>query len=156
MIVSRDVTGSVSESVALDLANRRKKKTTDHEEEEEEVTDASVYPTLEAALEALVDHQRSTLLLGNIFVIGGAEIYGHALRLNGYKLRIIMTTIVRCNGGSFPCDTFFPVDAEHLVPEYGWRGVSADELSGWVGENVSSAWRDEGDVSMRIVGYERL
>jgi dihydrofolate reductase len=56
----------------------------------------------------------------------------------------------------FECDTFFPVNANDLTLANGWREVTADELSGWVGEPVSPEWKQDGEVSVRIVGYERL
>lgn len=56
----------------------------------------------------------------------------------------------------FDCDTFFPLDAHQLSPEFGWREVPMDELCEWVGERVEAGWRDEGGVWMRILGYERV
>ena len=147
--------------------------------------------------------KKTRTTLGNIFIIGGAEIYNHALKLGeknqdiheeegvpqqeqqqdqdlsvknmikgyNYNLRIIMTSIKRKDktdmstdtvtvpsdtNSEFTCDTFFPLDAHHLTPEYGWREVTGKELSEWVGEDVNSEWRDEGDVFIRIVGYEHL
>ena len=156
-VISRDAVAFWQNVVAADLAERKRNK----KEDEQQITDALVSTSLESALEALDHHHASQL--GNIFIIGGSEIYHHALQLgHDKKLRIIMTTIIKnkkqqdAGEEFFPCDTLFPLDANQLTLEYGWRLVSADELSGWVGEKVSSEWRDEGDVSIRIVGYERI
>ncbi|BDD63063.1 hypothetical protein MAP00_008009 [Monascus purpureus] len=62
----------------------------------------------------------------------------------------------RADDSLFECDTFFPLDAHHLTPEHGWREASAGEVSEWVGESVSSEWKDEGNISIKIVGYERV
>jgi dihydrofolate reductase len=55
----------------------------------------------------------------------------------------------------FECDTFFPVDEVTLL-ENGWREVPTDEVTGWVGEKVSPDWKEEGDVAIKMVGYERV
>jgi dihydrofolate reductase len=141
------------------------------ENEPEPTTDAIVSTSLESALESL-DHMTTTTTttqVGNIFVIGGGEIYASALRLPpdspyGRSLRIVMTKVKRkgtndhedASAQAFECDTFFPLNEDDLSPERGWREVSAEELSGWVGETVSPDWKDDGDVSIKIVGYERI
>ncbi|KNG82699.1 dihydrofolate reductase [Aspergillus nomiae NRRL 13137] len=98
--------------------------------------------------------------LGNVFVIGGAEIYAAALRLGGDRpVRIVMTNVekkgVDGEKAQFECDTFFPVD-EELLMEKGWKKVSAEEVTEWVGEPVSGEWKDEGEVRIQMVGYERI
>lgn len=152
------------------------------EEENEPVTDALVSTSLEDALESLQQTQKQTTQVGNLFVIGGGEIYAAALRLPpdspyGRGLRIVMTKVKKkkssiskdSNGDVvavtqesepeeeyFQCDTFFPLNAHDLSPQSGWREAPADEVSDWVGEPVSPDWKDEGDVSIKIVGYERV
>ncbi|KAL3467157.1 hypothetical protein BJX64DRAFT_248947 [Aspergillus heterothallicus] len=66
-----------------------------------------------------------------------------------------MTDVEKIDGGSFECDTFFPVDGEELKGK-GWRKVSAQEVTEWVGEEVTGEWIEEGDVRVRMVGYERV
>lgn len=107
--------------------------------------------------------------LGNIYVIGGGEIYASALRPRSEnsdsKMRIIMTDVRRNQSGSeetdpdkmvdgFECDTFFPID--ELDGNSEWRKASVEEVEQWVGEKVSGDWVWEGDIAMRMVGYERM
>ncbi|PGG97011.1 hypothetical protein AJ79_09370 [Helicocarpus griseus UAMH5409] len=129
--------------------------------------------------------RNATRCLANVFVIGGGEIYASALKLGnvagekGLKLRIVMTDVRRVataatdsTGGStvgdgevreddlvdgFECDTYFPIDNDELEQGEGgkWRRVSAEETSAWVGEEVKDGWIREGDVVLRILGYER-
>lgn len=145
--------------------------------EEVNNTDAFVSPNLESALSTLdesygnLDHgDRDRDRLGRIYVIGGAEIYASALRITGRVVRIVMTNVLRRvpateasignedgtetgdDDVGFECDTFFPLDGFHQA---GWRTASAEEVSDWVGETVTGEWRDEGEVSVQMVGYER-
>lgn len=146
---------------------------------EVDTTDAVVAGSLETAITGLQSLERRAV--GNIFVIGGADIYASALRLSpdgfGRGMRVVMTKILRKKRegetlghqgvgeeqdslegfvpvGGYECDTFFPV--EDFSEASGWREASAADVSGWVGEEVHSGWRDEGEVATKIVGYERL
>ncbi|KLJ13109.1 hypothetical protein EMPG_11928 [Blastomyces silverae] len=72
----------------------------------------------------------------------------------------------------FECDTFFPLDGEELQQDGdrdhdhdddddgddgdgGWRRVSAEDVSSWVGEEVKGGWVREGEVVLRVLGFER-
>ena len=55
---------------------------------------------------------------------------------------------------AFDCDTFFPVD--ELSVQNGWRTASKDEVSEWVGEEVSGEWKEDGEVEIQMVGFERV
>lgn len=179
VVITRDRTGLVREGVLAELEARKvkmaaakaKAETEAGSESagpgkvEEPVTDAIVTPSLDEALERL-DAVYGPEGLGKVFVIGGAEIYGASLRgggvLAGRPVRIVMTHVVRkrvTDSGEevevpFECDTFFPV--ERFTPENGWRCVSSEEVTEWVGEDVTGEWKREGDVEVRMVGYERL
>ncbi|PLN84886.1 dihydrofolate reductase-like domain-containing protein [Aspergillus taichungensis] len=169
VVVSRDVSGAVGERVRRELEEKRGREAgkakaaaadaapAPNATAEGQTTDAVVCSGLENALEMLEGGPEAEGRLGQVFVIGGAEIYGSALRLAGGRpLRIVMTYVEKKEEGAvFECDTFFPVD-EELESGDGWRRVSADEVSGWVGETVSGEWRDEGEVRIRMVGYERV
>lgn len=113
--------------------------------------------------------EKSLPEVGNIFVIGGGEIYASALQLPadgefGRDLRIVMTKVkkrpiiaegdILSSQPEFECDTFFPIN--NFTPQSGWREVSSTELSEWVGEPVSSEWREEGNVLIKVVGYQRI
>ncbi|KAL3480726.1 dihydrofolate reductase-like domain-containing protein [Aspergillus californicus] len=134
-------------------------------------TNAFVSSSLEEALSTL-DTAAEKGEVGNVFVIGGAEIYGASLKLGSgstgsgsgqgaegkegeRQVRIIMTEVEKVDGSAFECDTFFPVDGEALNGD-DWRRVSPQEVAGWVGEEVTGEWIEEGDVRVRMVGYERV
>ncbi|KAJ5888667.1 hypothetical protein N7495_008708 [Penicillium taxi] len=168
LVITRDTTGSVKECVASDLAARKEKlaakaqaaaaKGSDADSPiEPDTTDAIVAESLDKALAALDAYGPERL--GKIFIIGGAEIYGAALRMSlSRPVRLVMTNVVRkAEGGAavpFECDTFFPLD--EFVEEGGWRSVSPTELTEWVGEEVSGEWNQDGEVEVQMVGYERL
>lgn len=191
VVVTRDTSGVVREGVLKELESRRGKlretgrvRAAEGEggekkggglentesSNEEPVTDAIVTSSLDQALEELDSRYGSSGALEQVFVIGGAEIYGAALRM-GVKsedglglvkrpVRIVMTNVLRKaedgDGGerSFECDTFFP--EEDLTPANGWRSVGAEEVSEWVGEEVTGDWMEEGDVKVQMVGFERV
>lgn len=161
VVITRDSTGSVRERVLAELEERKKKLAAKAAEkgeaESEPMTDAVVVPSLEGALSTLRETYGGDL--GKVFVIGGAEIYGSALKMrgNGGPLRVVMTYVVRRdeNGEEVPfeCDTFWPMDSMEVE---GWRGASSEELTGWVGEEVTGEWIKEGEMEVKMVGYERL
>jgi dihydrofolate reductase len=164
VVVSRDTSGDVRRMVIGELEGKRAKLaaagTAGEGNEEGPVTDAVVSSALEEALEDVEGRLGGQGRLGSVYVIGGAEIYGAALRLGGHRpVRIVMTNVERKGVDEekvvFDCDTFFPVD-EDLLSEKGWRKVSAEEVTEWVGESVSSEWKDEGEVRIQMVGYERV
>lgn len=194
VVITRDTSGAVRSQILAELEAQRGRlrlkrqqqqqrqqqqagSGASEEEENEPVTDALVSTSLEDALQSLQQqNQTQQTQVGNIFVIGGGEIYAAALRLPpdspyGKCLRIVMTKVKKKSGSSskdgtgsepeeeyFHCDTFFPLNADDLSPQQrgGWREVTADEVSEWVGEPVSPEWKDEGDVLIRVVGYERV
>lgn len=166
VVVSRDQEGTVKERVLREVIARREKLASSSSSSSGGnttgnpgsgsgcVTDAIVSPSFQAALATLDGDAR----LGKIFVIGGAEIYAAALRMTASELeerplRVVMTD-VRRKEGEFECDTFFPV--ERFTAESGWREGSAEEVEEWVGEKVEREWKEEGDVLMRMVGFERV
>ncbi|KAJ5737146.1 Dihydrofolate reductase [Penicillium malachiteum] len=173
-IITRDTTGSVRKGVEEDLKKRKEKMAAiaaakavenDKEQKDEPITDAIVVPSLDSALEELQEIYGAGQALGKMFVIGGAEIYGAALRrefgdVDGLKrpLRIVMTNVVRKPEGGeevpFECDTFWPLDC--MDERNGWRSASPQELSEWVGEEVTGEWIREGDFEVQMVGYEKL
>ncbi|KAJ5684567.1 Dihydrofolate reductase [Penicillium maclennaniae] len=176
VVVTRDQTGSVKKSVMKELEARKEKlaaaaKAKAEKEAEtqtdvakgvvpEPITDVIVTPSLDAAISELDSEYGAKGQLGKIWIIGGAEIYGAALRmkLEGKRpVRIVVTNVVRKGAGnesSFECDTFFPLDG--MTEKDGWRRASSEEVSEWVGEEVEEEWKEEGDVEIQMVGYERL
>lgn len=125
----------------------------------EGTTDAIVSESLEGAMGDLegVYGTGEESRLGNIYIIGGGEIYASALRSSARlnrKIRIVMTNVKRKGDKGYDCDTFFPVD--DFSAENGWRTASPGEVSEWVGKGVDGEWRDEGEVVIQMVGYERV
>ncbi|KAJ5657766.1 Dihydrofolate reductase [Penicillium longicatenatum] len=165
VVITRDTTGSVREGVLQELEARKAKIAAKAAESagdvvgEEPVTDALVTPSLDAALSELDSVYGSSGKLGKIFVIGGAEIYGAALRMEfgSRPVRVVMTNVVRKpEGGAevpYECDTFWPLDS---MQGNGWRSASPEELSEWVGEEVTGEWKREGEVEVQMVGFEKL
>ncbi|KAI9927670.1 hypothetical protein ASPWEDRAFT_176152 [Aspergillus wentii DTO 134E9] len=168
-VITRDESGAVREKVRRELEAKRGRdaaKAAAAAAEgkakpvtEEPATDAIVSSSMEAALETLEASYGAQEKLGKVFVIGGGEIYATALQKGsgavGRGVRIVMTRVERKGDEGYECDTFFPVD-DNFTEENGWREASPGELSEWVGEEVTGEWRDEGEVSIRMVGYERL
>ncbi|KAL4958555.1 dihydrofolate reductase-like domain-containing protein [Aspergillus filifer] len=174
VVISRDTHGCVAERVREELEGKRGREREVAEKKAAEQgttatattapegqTDAVVASSLSDALRQL-DEDAAGGELGNVFVIGGAEIYGASLQLPSEsesgekrKIRIVMTDVEKVDGSGFECDTFFPVDAEELQSDK-WRMVSSKEVSEWVGEEISGEWITEGDVRIRMIGYERV
>ncbi|KAL4944574.1 dihydrofolate reductase-like domain-containing protein [Aspergillus oleicola] len=183
VIISRDRGGSVAERVKSELEGKKGRERELAEKKALEAsqgaitaatasapstgvaegqTSAFVSSSLDDALHQL-DQGAAEGSIGNIFVIGGAEIYGASLRLSSQtnasgterKFRIVMTDVEKLDGSGFECDTFFPINAEELSSDK-WKRVSPEEVSAWVGEKVSGEWITEGDVRVRMVGYERV
>lgn len=181
-VVTRDQSGAVREKIMRELEAKKSKMAAKAKADaearqasgdtetkpEEPMTDAIVTSSLDAAVADLEASYGAKGTLGKIWVIGGAEIYGAALRssdeagsqLRDRPIRIVMTNVVRKPEATgveepFECDTFFPLDADALTAESGWRSASPSEVSEWVGEEVSGEWKREGDIEVQMVGYER-
>lgn len=173
VVITRDTSGSVREGVLQELEARKAKMATKAAESaaatgsapapaEEPITDAIVTPSLDAALSELDSIYGAEGRLGKIFVIGGAEIYGASLRMNfgalARPVRVVMTNVVRKPEGGvevpYECDTFWPLDS--MDKSNGWRSASPEELTEWVGEEVTGEWKREGEVEVQMVGFEKL
>jgi dihydrofolate reductase len=158
VVVTRDGSGAVQDEVMGDLVRQSEKDALENEKDGPR-RGAVVSKGLEDALQKL--DQRSDV--GSLWIMGGGEIYAAALRLPstsayGKGLRILMTRVKKrdTTQEGFECDTFFPLTDNELSKKDEWREVGAEELSGWVGEDVSPDWKDDGDVSIKVVGYERI
>jgi dihydrofolate reductase len=100
--------------------------------------------------------------VGNVFVIGGSQIYRAAV---GEKwagpLRVLQTLVRRAGGGEIECDTFFPLELEETAEVDSWRRASGEEVRGWVdGKTVPGGdgeWEADGESGMeiRVVGWEK-
>lgn len=101
----------------------------------------------------------------------------------GVGMRIVMTDVRRCSVrtpsndstatstttavekevvavensvNGFECDTFFPIDGDELEGGGEWRRVSSENVSTWVGEEVKEGWVREGEVVLRVLGFEKM
>ena len=99
--------------------------------------------------------------IGNVFVIGGAEIYDsflsqqhHASGTSGPEagpIRILQTEVRKLNGEEFKCDTFFPVNLPREGTDEGsgqgsWKCVGDESVRNW----VNSGSEAEGDGEDKI------
>ncbi|KAK2743013.1 dihydrofolate reductase [Myotisia sp. PD_48] len=184
VVITRDESGAVEQRVIADwyAAKMREFETGKQQDAEqdpqrgegwEKKPDVMVSSSLEKALGMLSTLEAAGRKVGNIFIIGGSEIYSSALQLKSNifgdnvenKLRIVMTDVRRRTSDSqsqtdpsewvdgFDCDTFFPVNELKMSQE--WKQVGAEEVTEWVGEAVTPDWIFEGDIAVRMVGYEK-
>ncbi|KAM7189254.1 Dihydrofolate reductase-like domain containing protein [Rhypophila sp. PSN 637] len=105
-------------------------------------------PSLEQALSYLGERRSIT---GKIFVIGGGQIYGAALKLPQTK-RILLTRVL----SDFECDTFFPLvlgDNNNNGGE--WKRSSKEKFDDWVGENVPEGVQEENGTKYEFQMWER-
>ena len=103
--------------------------------------------------------------VGNVFVIGGSQIYQEAMKLGeevelGCPLRILQTQVRRADGEDIECDTFFPFQLDESAEKNGWKQVPEKGLNGWVGGKTvpgSKHWESDGDgkIEIRVVGWEK-
>ncbi|PGG99912.1 hypothetical protein AJ80_09267 [Polytolypa hystricis UAMH7299] len=201
VVISRDTTGAVRRRVEGEWRDARRREiemekeksatsgaatsTTEDPEAEEEDPAILVSSSLPAALHALQHtfpsrSRNGRRSLGNIFIIGGGEIYASALLdpnvSLGRAMRIIMTDLRRRPADddaqkkgvlvaselehavdAFECDTFFPIGYEELENRREWRRVGEEEVAReWVGEEVWGEWKADGEVVTRILGFERV
>jgi dihydrofolate reductase len=103
--------------------------------------------------------------LGRVFVIGGAQIYGAALRLREKQVgavvrRILLTRVMT----DYECDVFFPLELggderEISSVETGeevWRRCPKEDLDAWVGESVPDGIQDENDTRYEFQMWEKI
>ena len=102
--------------------------------------------SLESALEYAAAESSS---ISRVFVIGGAQIYGAALKLPEAK-RVLLTSIKK----DFECDTFFPLDLSGEGAE-GWERKSTDEWRSWTGEQGTEEKQEEAGTPYEFQLWER-
>lgn len=162
--VAREVEGRKAKLAASASAAASTSGGNGNAAQQQPATDAIVCGGLDEALQELETRYGDEGKLGKVFVIGGAEIYGAVLgaaKGGPGPVRIVMTNVEKKGyaegdrGEVFECDTFFPVDEELFGEKEGWRRVTPEEVTEWVGEEVTGRWIEEGDVRVQMVGYER-
>ena len=100
-------------------------------------------------------------ILGRVFVIGGAEVYKLALKMDACE-RVLWTRL----GTEWECDTFFPngvlepedhksgVKAERAMSGK-WMRRSRQEIEAWAGEDGVEGPKKEGDVEFEVLMIEK-
>jgi dihydrofolate reductase len=90
--------------------------------------------------------------VARVFIIGGSTVYKAALEMPETK-RVLLTKI---QGDSWGCDTFFPVQLGGQEGEkLGWKSKTAQELRGWVEEEVAEGIIKEGDIEFEYCLFEK-
>ncbi|KAI0024772.1 dihydrofolate reductase [Xylariomycetidae sp. FL0641] len=116
--------------------------------------------SLEQAVAYLQQARTGTAGAGRAFVIGGAQIYGAALRLPAAR-RVLLTRVL----GDFECDTFFPLrldeDEDEAAQGEGgqrakWVRRSKEELDAWTGETVPEGIQEENGTQYEFQMWERV
>lgn len=91
---------------------------------------------------------------GNIFCIGGAEIYKLLLQDSSLRprLRVLQTEIQRVREGEeYACDTFWPEELEEGVS--GWKEVGKEVVERWLGVEVVQGrvdWFPHNGLGVRV------
>jgi dihydrofolate reductase len=115
--------------------------------------DVDVDPVQVSSLRQAISylHAKPEGAIGNVFVIGGAQIYEAALELPEAK-RLLITRI----HSDFECDAFFPLtiqDGEDCAPR--WSKRPKVELDNWVGETVPDGIQEENSTRYEFQMWER-
>ncbi|KAM7202350.1 Dihydrofolate reductase-like domain containing protein [Naviculisporaceae sp. PSN 640] len=141
------------------VISRSVQETTSEEDKSDEVIMA---PSLEQALSYLGERREHDInnsktaatTIGKVFVIGGGQIYGAALKLPQTK-RILLTRVL----SDFECDTFFPLvlggTENGGIDGEGWKRSSQETFNHWVGEDVPEGIQEENGTQYEFQMWER-
>ncbi|RYP04723.1 hypothetical protein DL764_004273 [Monosporascus ibericus] len=116
-------------------------------------TEAVRVGSLEQAIEYLGSTTSASpaAMTGRVFVIGGAQIYGAALRLREAR-RVLLTRLM----DDFECDTFFPLELSESQAGGAWVKRSKEELDAWTGETVPEGIQEENGAKYEFQMWERV
>jgi dihydrofolate reductase len=124
-----------------------------HPASPQETTDPDVEPVRVPSIAQAISYLESKPAghVGNVFVIGGAQVYEAALQLPEAR-RLLITRIQ----SDFECDTFFPI----AVPvgedaAVGWTKAPRAEFDAWVGETVPEGIQEENDIQYQFQMWEK-
>jgi dihydrofolate reductase len=117
-------------------------------------------PVQAGSLEQAVAYAGNQQQRGKVFVIGGAQIYGAAVRLAEAQptlavvKRILLTRVM----SDFECDAFFDLKLSEGEEESAkqWRRCAKQELDDWVGEDVPEGLQEENGTSYEFQMWERV
>lgn len=114
-------------------------------------TEAVKVGSLEQAIEYIRSDPAAAAKTGHAFVIGGAQIYGAALKLEEAR-RVLLTKVM----SDFECDTFFPLGLSGSHAASGWAQKSKEELDAWTGETVPEGIQEENGTKYEFQMWERI
>ena len=111
-----------------------------------------VLPTLVTSSPDKAVKSASELGDGNMFCIGGSEIYNAFLQDEELRprLRILQTEIQKVDGAEYECDTFW---SEALEDDEQWQEVKKDEVSDWTAISLPQGtqdWYEDEKVGVRL------
>lgn len=99
--------------------------------------------------------QQAQFSLGRVFIIGGAEIYATALKMDCCE-RILWTRIEK----EYECDVWFPKltlgAGEDEKDEGVWQKKKERDLDEWCGEVGVGERKEEGGIGFRVEMWEKL
>ena len=107
------------------------------------------------------ENTEGRISLGRVFIIGGAEVYMQALRMESCE-RMLWTRLK----GEWECDAYFPRGVLKSVSEYASEGKTGEEretwvvrgqeeMERWVGEEGIGGLKKEGETEWDVVMVER-
>lgn len=102
------------------------------------------------SLESAIKTLDTTGTVGKAFIIGGAEIYKAALKMEESK-RILLTRVL----SDFESDTVFPVVLGEDTDSGAWEKKSKEELDSWTGEVVPEGVQEENGTRYVFEMWER-
>lgn len=97
------------------------------------------------------DSHQDQISLGRVFIIGGAEIYATALKMDCCE-RILWTKMEK----EWKGDVWFPIEKETGEEQRGeWKRKSDEELDEWCGEEGVGQRKEMGGLAFRVEMWER-
>ncbi|KAH7170317.1 dihydrofolate reductase-like domain-containing protein [Dactylonectria macrodidyma] len=102
------------------------------------------------SLEAALQYVRARADVARVFVMGGAQIYDAALKLQDEARRVLLTSIDR----EFDCDAFFPL----RLGDGGmtnWIKRPREALEQWTGQEVVEGGQEEAGTQYEFQMWEK-
>lgn len=109
-------------------------------------------PVRVSSLEDALRYSQARRGVGRVFVMGGAQIYDAALKLQPTAARRVLLTAIDAD---FDCDTFFGLDLTGEGAE-GWARRSREELQEWTGEQIAEGGQEEAGIKYEFQMWEQV
>lgn len=113
---------------------------------------AATEPVRVSSLEEALKYSQARQNVGRVFVMGGAQIYDAALKLQPPAARRVLLTALNAD---FDCDTFFGLHLTGDGTEF-WVRRSREELQEWTGEQVAEDGQEEAGIKYEFQMWERV